>query len=134
MMVLVLVREGGRPGLCCSSKYSFAVWSEGSAGELVWCSLVERQVAGGSATASYLYNSTHQSDILVWTNTNTNTTIVTTTTIIITIVMPPVRHNKLLTPLTDQELDSVTIVFHQYETGLREGTIYTKVRLGRGGG
>ena len=39
----------------------------------------------------------------------------------------PVRHNKLLTPLTDQELDAVTIVFHQYETGLREGTIYTKV-------
>ena len=33
-----------------------------------------------------------------------------------------------LTPLTDQELDAVTIVFHQYETGLREGTIYTKVR------
>ena len=32
-----------------------------------------------------------------------------------------------MTPLTDQELDAVTIVFHQYETGLREGTIFTKV-------
>ena len=30
-------------------------------------------------------------------------------------------------PLTEQELEAVTIVFHQYETGLREGTIYTKV-------
>ena len=40
---------------------------------------------------------------------------------------PPLRHTKLLTPLTDQELEAVTIVFHQYETGLREGTIYTKV-------
>ena len=26
-----------------------------------------------------------------------------------------------------QELDAVTTTFHQYETGLREGTIYTKV-------
>ena len=42
---------------------------------------------------------------------------------------PPSLNKKLtLTPLTDQELDAVTIVFHQYETGLREGTIYTKVR------
>ena len=41
---------------------------------------------------------------------------------------PPSLNKKLtLTPLTDQELDAVTIVFHQYETGLREGTIYTKV-------
>jgi hypothetical protein len=30
-------------------------------------------------------------------------------------------------PLTDEELDAVTVVFHQFETGLREGTIYTKV-------
>ena len=37
----------------------------------------------------------------------------------------------VMTPMTDQELDSVTIVFHQFETGLREGTIYTKVRRGR---
>ena len=42
---------------------------------------------------------------------------------------PPASVNKklVMTPLTDQELDAVTIVFHQYETGLREGTIYTKV-------
>ena len=42
---------------------------------------------------------------------------------------PPANINKklVMTPLTDQELDAVTIVFHQYETGLREGTIYTKV-------
>ena len=32
-----------------------------------------------------------------------------------------------VTPLTEAELEAVTIVFHQYETGLREGTIYTKV-------
>jgi hypothetical protein len=31
-------------------------------------------------------------------------------------------------PLTEEELDAVTVVFHQFETGLREGTIYTKVR------
>ena len=31
--------------------------------------------------------------------------------------------------LTEEELDAITVVFHQYETGLREGTIYTKVRL-----
>ena len=36
----------------------------------------------------------------------------------------------VMTPMTDQELDAVTIVFHQFETGLREGTIYTKVRIG----
>ena len=30
-------------------------------------------------------------------------------------------------PLTDQELQAVTTTFHQYETGLREGTILTKV-------
>ena len=44
--------------------------------------------------------------------------------------MTSVSLKKLgMTPLTDQELDAVTIVFHQYETGLREGTIYTKVGL-----
>ena len=35
--------------------------------------------------------------------------------------------------LTDEEREAVTIVFHQFETGLREGTIFTKVnslRLG----
>ena len=31
--------------------------------------------------------------------------------------------------LTEEELEAVTVVFHQYETGLREGTIYTKVIL-----
>ena len=30
--------------------------------------------------------------------------------------------------LTDEEREAVTIVFHQFETGLREGTIFTKVR------
>ena len=28
--------------------------------------------------------------------------------------------------LTDEEREAVTIVFHQFETGLREGTIFTK--------
>ena len=37
---------------------------------------------------------------------------------------------RVMTPMTDQELDAVTIVFHQFETGLREGTIYTKVSPG----
>ena len=32
-----------------------------------------------------------------------------------------------LAPLTDEEMEAVTVVFHQFETGLREGTIYTKV-------
>ena len=31
--------------------------------------------------------------------------------------------------LTGPEMDVVTVVFHQFETGLREGTIYTRVRL-----
>ena len=34
--------------------------------------------------------------------------------------------------LTDEEREAVTIVFHQFETGLREGTIFTKVRAGLG--
>ena len=29
--------------------------------------------------------------------------------------------------LTDEESEAVTDVFHQFETGLREGTIFTKV-------
>ena len=42
--------------------------------------------------------------------------------------MPPTYRQKIVTaPLTEEELDAVTIVFHQFETGLREGTIYTKV-------
>ena len=31
--------------------------------------------------------------------------------------------------LTAEEREAVTIVFHQFETGLREGTIFTKVWL-----
>lgn len=31
--------------------------------------------------------------------------------------------------LTAEEREAVTIVFHQFETGLREGTIFTKVKL-----
>ena len=31
--------------------------------------------------------------------------------------------------LTSEEREAVTIVFHQFETGLREGTIFTKVRI-----
>ena len=34
----------------------------------------------------------------------------------------------VVAPLTEEELDAITVVFHQYETGLREGTIYTRVR------
>ena len=30
--------------------------------------------------------------------------------------------------LTEEELEAVTVVFHQYETGLREGTILTRVQ------
>ena len=30
--------------------------------------------------------------------------------------------------LTAEEREAVTIVFHQFETGLREGTIFTKVQ------
>ena len=38
-------------------------------------------------------------------------------------------HRMMVTmdPLTEEELDAVTVVFHQYETGLREGTIMTRV-------
>ena len=42
------------------------------------------------------------------------------------------KHNKMfLAPLTEEELNAVTIVFHQYETGLREGCIFTKVSSGQ---
>ena len=40
---------------------------------------------------------------------------------------PTFKKKMVLAPLTDEELDAVTIVFHQFETGLREGTIYTRV-------
>ena len=47
----------------------------------------------------------------------------------VSMMAPSSLSKKLvMTPMTDQELDAVTIVFHQFETGLREGTIYTKVR------
>ena len=44
---------------------------------------------------------------------------------------PPVPCLKQaqVAPLTEAELEAVTIVFHQYETGLREGTIYARVGL-----
>ena len=44
-------------------------------------------------------------------------------------VEQPISVERLgqLDSLTEEELDAVTTVFHQYETGLREGTIYTKV-------
>ena len=38
------------------------------------------------------------------------------------------KQKVVVAPLTEEELDAITVVFHQYETGLREGTIYTKVR------
>jgi len=38
--------------------------------------------------------------------------------------VPAMEHG--LAPLTDEEMEAVTVVFHQFETGLREGTIYTK--------
>ena len=41
--------------------------------------------------------------------------------------VPAMEHG--LAPLTDEEMEAVTVVFHQFETGLREGTIYTKVRV-----
>ena len=40
-----------------------------------------------------------------------------------------VKHTMFLAPLTEEELNAVTVVFHQYETGLREGCIFTKVLL-----
>ena len=41
----------------------------------------------------------------------------------------PVNPSKLVVEeqLTEEEREAVTIVFHQFETGLREGTIYAKV-------
>ena len=43
--------------------------------------------------------------------------------------MAPTYKKKVVAPLTEEELDAVTIVFHQFETGLREGTIYTKISM-----
>ena len=42
---------------------------------------------------------------------------------------PTYKKKGELAPLTEEELDAVTIVFHQFETGLREGTIYSKVNM-----
>ena len=41
------------------------------------------------------------------------------------LLMP--KNKVVVAPLTDKELDAVTVVFHQFETGLREGCIFTKV-------
>ena len=41
---------------------------------------------------------------------------------------------KKLVPLTEEEMNAVTIVFHQYGTGGGEGPIYTMVGGGGGGG
>ena len=38
-----------------------------------------------------------------------------------------VKKLPVVDELTDEEREAVTIVFHQYETGLREGTILVKV-------
>jgi hypothetical protein len=35
--------------------------------------------------------------------------------------------DKEVDALTGPEMEVVTVVFHQFETGLREGTIYTRV-------
>ena len=43
--------------------------------------------------------------------------------------MAPTYKKKVVAPLTMEEMDAVTVVFHQFETGLREGTIYTKVTM-----
>ena len=37
------------------------------------------------------------------------------------------KKNTAVDELTAEEREAVTIVFHQFETGLREGTIFTKV-------
>ena len=36
---------------------------------------------------------------------------------------------KEVDSLTGPEMEVVTVVFHQFETGLREGTIYTRVSI-----
>ena len=38
-------------------------------------------------------------------------------------------HKTAVDELTAEEREAVTIVFHQFETGLREGTIFTKVEI-----
>ena len=39
-----------------------------------------------------------------------------------------VKKTTAVDELTKEEREAITIVFHQFETGLREGTIFTKVR------
>jgi hypothetical protein len=46
--------------------------------------------------------------------------------VLMDLLMP--KNKVVVAPLTDEELDAVTVVFHQFETGLREGCIFTKVR------
>ena len=43
------------------------------------------------------------------------------------VVKKVVKKLTAVEELTDEEREAVTIVFHQFETGLREGTIFTKV-------
>ena len=35
-------------------------------------------------------------------------------------------------PLTDEEMEQISVVFHQFETGVRSGAIKTQVKLGVG--
>ena len=37
--------------------------------------------------------------------------------------MPKQRNMKNVRPLTEDELEQISVVFHQYETGVRSGTI-----------
>ena len=42
---------------------------------------------------------------------------------------PKKKPKTAVDELTAEEREAVTIVFHQFETGLREGTIFTKVKV-----
>ena len=55
------------------------------------------------------------------------TTLITCVSYTMEGLTSPVRRSVFLAPLTEEELNAVTVVFHQYETGLREGCIFTKV-------
>jgi len=35
----------------------------------------------------------------------------------------PAAYEKTVRPLTEDELDQISVVFHQFETGVRSGTI-----------
>ena len=43
------------------------------------------------------------------------------------VVKKVVKKLTAVEELTNEEREAVTVVFHQFETGLREGTIFTKV-------